>query len=77
LQQPLQELAASHPQLTLRLQPRTELAADLTQLRLASRSTLALVCGPPTFVEQLRKPLYMAGLPGRQIIDEAFLSRRA
>jgi ferredoxin-NADP reductase/ferredoxin len=77
LEQPLLELAASHPQLTLRLQPRTELAADLTQMRLASRATLALVCGPPTFVELLRKPLYMAGLPGRQIIDEAFLSRRA
>lgn len=76
LQRELQDLNAAYPGMTLRLHPRTELAADLTQLRLASRATLALVCGPPTFVEQLRKPLFMAGLPGRQIIDEAFLSRR-
>ena len=77
LQKELHDLAAEHPQLTLQLRPRTELPADLTQLRLASRSTLALVCGPPKFVEGLRKPLFMAGLPGRQIIDEAFLSRQA
>lgn len=77
LEQTLRELAASYPLLTLHLRPGTELAADLTQLRLASRSTLALVCGPPAFVEQVRKPLFMAGLPGRQIIDEAFLSRQA
>ncbi len=77
LEQSMRELAADHPQLTLRLRPKTELAADLKQLRLASRATLALVCGLPAFVEQLRKPLFMAGLPGRQIIDEAFLSRRA
>lgn len=76
LEKELRELASGHPDLTLRLRPETELAADLTQLRLASRSTLALVCGPPVFVEQLRKPLFMAGLPGRQIIDEAFLSRQ-
>lgn len=72
----LRDLAESHPDLSLHLRPQAELAADLTQLRLASRSTLALVCGPPAFVEQVRKPLFMAGLPGRQIIDEAFLSRQ-
>lgn len=77
LEQELHQLAACHPNLRLHLRPKSELAADLTQLRLASRSTLALVCGPPAFVEQLRKPLFMAGLPGRQIIDEAFLSRQA
>jgi ferredoxin-NADP reductase len=77
LEQELRDLAAAHATLTLHLRPRAELAADLTQLRLASRSTLALVCGPPAFVEQVRKPLFMAGLPGRQIIDEAFLSRQA
>lgn len=77
LQQTLEELSAAHPGLTLRLRARTELAADLTQLRLASRATLALVCGPPAFVEQLRRPLFMAGLPGRQILDEAFFNRQA
>ena len=73
----LEELANAHPELRLHLRARTELAADLTQLKLASRATLALVCGPPAFVEQLRRPLFMAGLPGRQILDEAFLSRQA
>lgn len=76
LQEPLQQLADAHPELTLHLRPRTELTADLTQLRLASRKTLALLCGQPAFVEQLRKPLFMAGLPGRQILDEAFISRQ-
>lgn len=76
LEGPMRELAESQPKLTLHLRPRTELAADLTQLRLASRSTLALVCGPPVFVEQVRKPLFLAGLPGRQILDEAFLNRQ-
>lgn len=76
LETPLNELAEQHPQLSLHLRTRAELASDLTQLRLASRKTLALLCGQPAFVEQLRKPLFMAGLPGRQILDEAFISRQ-
>lgn len=76
LQERLQALADEYPSLTLHLRPRAELTADLTQLRLASRQTLALLCGQPDFVEQLRKPLFMAGLPGRQILDEAFISRQ-
>lgn len=71
----LSELADQHSQLSLHLRTHAELASDLTQLRLASRKTLALLCGQPAFVEQLRKPLFMAGLPGRQILDEAFISR--
>lgn len=77
LQERLQLLAEAYPSLTLHLRPRAELAADLTQLRLASRQTLALLCGQPAFVEQLRKPLFMAGLPGRQILDEAFICRQS
>lgn len=72
----LTELASHHPRLSLHLRSSAELASDLTQLRLASRKTLALLCGQPAFVEQLRKPLFMAGLPGRQILDEAFISRQ-
>ncbi|WP_339650575.1 2Fe-2S iron-sulfur cluster-binding protein [Halopseudomonas pelagia] len=76
LTQPLLKLADQYPQLRLHLRSRAELPSDLTQLRLASRKTLALLCGPPAFIEQLRKPLFMAGLPGRQILDEAFISRQ-
>lgn len=76
LAEPLEALASAHPQLVLHLRSSAELASDLTQLRLASRKTLALLCGQPAFVEQWRKPLFMAGLPGRQILDEAFISRQ-
>ncbi|MFN3581516.1 MAG: 2Fe-2S iron-sulfur cluster-binding protein [Pseudomonas sp.] len=75
LEQPLQELAAQHPLLQLNLLQGNDPAPDLKALRLASRKTMALLCGHPAFVEQLRKPLFMAGLSGRQILDEAFISR--
>lgn len=75
LQSALQHLADQHPQLQLQLRPRSALEADLRRLRSPGRNAQALICGSPAFVEQLRKPLFMAGLPGRQILDEAFLSR--
>ncbi|QIB52741.1 2Fe-2S iron-sulfur cluster-binding protein [Pseudomonas sp. OIL-1] len=71
----LEELADRHPLLTIRLQRRATMADDIRQLRIASRRTMALICGDPGFVEQLRKPLFFAGLPGRQVLDEAFHSR--
>lgn len=75
LEPALRQLAATHPQLQLHLRPRSELASDLRSVKLPGRHSLALVCGSPGFVEQLRKPLFLAGLPGRSILDEAFLSR--
>ncbi|MEL0167612.1 MAG: 2Fe-2S iron-sulfur cluster-binding protein [Pseudomonadaceae bacterium] len=77
LQPTLEQLAAQYPQLHLQLRPRSELDADLRRLRSPGRGAQALICGSPTFVELLRKPLFMAGLPGRQILDETFLSRNA
>ena len=71
----LGQLAEKHPSLTIHLRPRSALEADISQLRIASRRTMALICGDPGFVEYLRKPLFLAGLPGRQILDEAFFSR--
>lgn len=68
----LQEMAAIYPQLQLHLRASHALADDLTQLGPLNRQTIALLCGAPGFVEQLRKPLFLAGLPGRQIISEAF-----
>ncbi len=73
LQQPLRELADTSPSLQLHLRTRSQFDADLRALRIGSRNSLALLCGSPGFIEQLRRPLFMAGLAGRQIIDEAFL----
>ncbi|WP_304641290.1 2Fe-2S iron-sulfur cluster-binding protein [Pseudomonas sp.] len=74
LGQELQALADQHSSLSFQQRALTTLEADLGQLRLASRTTMALVCGSPDFTERLRKPLFMAGLPGRQVISEAFVS---
>ncbi|MFD1699610.1 iron-sulfur-binding ferredoxin reductase [Halopseudomonas phragmitis] len=77
LRSELEKLAQAHPQtLRLHLHPQSQLSSDMASLRLASRHTLALVCGHPEFVEQWRKPLFMAGLPRRQVFDEAFVSRQ-
>ena len=76
LQERLNALAETEQQLQLHLRARSEISTDLRALRIRSRSTLALVCGGASFVEQLRRPLFMAGLAGPQIIDEAFLPRR-
>lgn len=69
----LEAWAAQHPRIALHWHPSEAIDSDLRQLRLASRATMALVCGSPAFIEQVRKPLFLAGLPGRQIVDEAFL----
>jgi len=73
LQQRLHALADAAPSLQLHLRKRSQFDADLRTLRIGSRNSLALLCGSPGFIEQLRRPLFMAGLAGRQIIDEAFL----
>lgn len=73
----LLKLQHAHPTLTLHLRHVEQLHADMAKLRVASRRTVALAAGSPGFVEQLRRPLFMAGLPGRQIIDEAFATGRA
>ncbi|MEH6566174.1 MAG: 2Fe-2S iron-sulfur cluster-binding protein [Halopseudomonas sp.] len=75
LQPELEKLAATAPQLQLRLHQQGQMHSDLRNLRPPSRTTQALLCGSARFVDQLRRPLFMAGLAGRQILDEAFLSR--
>lgn len=71
----LQALAEQHSLLSITLRSRLTMGEDIRQLRIASRRTMALICGDPGFVEQLRKPLFFAGLAGRQVLDEAFHSR--
>lgn len=71
----LLDLAAAYPALRLHIRQDRHLQSDLKSLRPASRQTKALAAGRADFVEQLRKPLFMAGLAGRQLINEAFISR--
>ena len=70
LRQACEELAAQHPNLTL------ECIEQLPAgLRLASRQTVALVCGSPASVEAMGRALFMAGLPRGQLFADAFLER--
>lgn len=71
----LLQLTSDYPQLQIQLRATQDLSSDLAQLGPLNRQTIALACGSPGFVEQLRKPLFLAGLPGRQLIDEAFLQQ--
>lgn len=69
----LGELAASHPQVQVELITAADLTAALAELRLASRQTIALLCGHPTSVEAFARRLYLAGLPRNQVFADVFL----
>jgi NAD(P)H-flavin reductase/ferredoxin len=75
LAEPLQALAASHPQLQLQLVTASELAAVLAELRLVSRQTVALLCGSPASVEAFARRLYLLGVPRNQVLADLFLPR--
>ncbi|WP_106802725.1 iron-sulfur-binding ferredoxin reductase [Pseudomonas sp. S5D5] len=75
LAEPLAELAARHPNLTVELWTAAESAQALAQLRLVSRQTLALLCGHPASVEAFSKRLFLAGLPRNQLLADVFLPR--
>lgn len=75
LAEPLAVLAAQHQNLVVELWTADELAHALGQLRLASRQTLALVCGHPASVEAFSKRLFLAGLPRNQLLVDVFLPR--
>ncbi|ANF88066.1 Oxidoreductase [Pseudomonas antarctica] len=75
LAEPLAQLAAQHPNLTVELWTSAELDPVLAQLRLVSRQTLALLCGHPVSVEAFSKRLFLAGLPRNQLLADVFLPR--
>ncbi|MGU3308785.1 iron-sulfur-binding ferredoxin reductase [Pseudomonas sp. M5A4_2d] len=75
LAEPLAQLAAQHPNLTVELWTSAELDSVLAQLRLVSRQTLALLCGHPVSVEAFSKRLFLAGLPRNQLLADVFLPR--
>lgn len=75
LAEPLTELAAQHPNLTVELWTAAQAAQSLAQLRLVSRQTLALLCGHPDSVEAFSKRLFLAGLPRNQLLADVYLPR--
>ena len=75
LAEPLAQLAAQHPNLTVERWTAAESTQALAQLRLVSRQTLALLCGHPASVEAFSKRLFLAGLPRNQLLADVFLPR--
>jgi ferredoxin-NADP reductase len=71
----LATLAGLYPNLQVELLVQAELAAALAKLQLASRQTVALVCGPPAAVDVFSRRLYLAGLPRSQLHADTYLSR--
>jgi len=73
LAQPLQALAAAHPQLEVELPAAADQAAVLAGLRLASRQTLSLVCGSPARVDAFARRLFLIGVPRNQVLADVYL----
>lgn len=71
LAEPLQALAKQVPNLTLELVEGVALDDWLRTLR-PPRQSIALLCGGPAFVEACGKRLFLAGLPRRQVLAEAY-----
>lgn len=68
LAEPLRELAGRHANLQLEWLAPAHLAQRLPALRPTSRQDIALICGAPDFVEACAKRLFLAGLPGVQVL---------
>ena len=66
-------MAAHHAHLTIDLLTAAQAPAALSQLRVPSRQTQALLCGAPDSVEAFAKRLYLAGLPRNQLLADVFL----
>lgn len=66
-------LAERHAHVQVELIEGPQLPAFLSTLRLASRQTVALLCGGPEMVEVVSRRLYLAGLPRSQLLSDLFL----
>lgn len=73
LAEELAELAGRYPQMEVELVETAGLPEWLKALRLASRQTIAMLCGRPETVELVARRLYLAGLPRSQLFTELFL----
>lgn len=71
----LAELARQHPDLQVALIEAADFQGALAGLRIASRQTIALVCGSPASVEAYSRRLYIAGLPRGQMLADVFLEK--
>ncbi|MFY1664811.1 iron-sulfur-binding ferredoxin reductase [Pseudomonas sp. Pseu.R1] len=71
----LQGLATEHDQLQVELIDAEQFQTALSGLRVASRQTIALVCGSPGSVEAFSKRLFIAGLPRGQLLADTFLEK--
>jgi NAD(P)H-flavin reductase/ferredoxin len=71
----LQALAEEHAQVQIELIDAEQFQSALSGLRVASRQTIALVCGGPASVEACSKRLFIAGLPRGQVLADVFLVR--
>lgn len=75
LRDKLAELADTRGNVRIQCVTADELDAALTDLRLLSRKTMALLCGSPQSVETFAKRLYLAGLPRNQVLADVFVGR--
>jgi len=71
----LEALALEHDHLQVELIDAEHFQTALAGLRIASRQTVALVCGSPASVEQFSKRLFIAGLPRGQLLADVFLEK--
>jgi len=71
----LETLAQQHSQIQVALVNTQEAQTALAGVRLASRQTVALVCGSPASVELFSKRLFIAGLPRGQVLADVFLEK--
>jgi NAD(P)H-flavin reductase/ferredoxin len=71
----LQALAEEHAQVQIELIDAEQFQSALSGLRVASRQTIALVCGGPASVEACSKRLFIAGLPRGQVLADVFFVR--
>ena len=71
----LRALAIDYPHLQAELIDAADLQAALSDVRVTSRQTVALVCGSPANVEAFSKRLYIAGLPRSQLLADVFIEK--
>jgi ferredoxin-NADP reductase len=71
----LRRVAVEYPQFQFELIDSAGIDAAMAGLRIASRQTVALVCGSPESVERYRKRLYIAGMPRGQVLADVFVER--
>ncbi|AUF97797.1 hypothetical protein CXQ80_19140 [Pseudomonas sp. 02C 26] len=66
-------LAQLHTEVSVEWVLEDRVQEALAGLRLASRQTVALVCGAPASVERFARRLFIAGLPRNQLYADVFL----